>query len=595
MKRFPGLKTLAILFLPLFIAACAVDRPPTGGPPDTTPLAVIASSPEPGTVNVSPRTIHLEFNRFVTTPALAKAIFFSPVIKEYQVSMHGKEAEIRIYSPLKPGRTYSLTLRKSLKSYYGTELASSWSLPFSTGPVIDQGTLEGKVWTRRFAPASNIPVMAYMLDPSSGARPDSLPAAPDYMTQTDATGSFRLESLAPGNYRLVALRDNNGNLRFDRGKDEFGVTSTPIVSTGAKEISLRLATGDASPLAIRSVRPVNAREIEVILNRGIRSRSLDLSAISIREKATGAPLKVLGYFTQSRADEESTFRLFTDVMNPKSTYDILLATEGSSPENAKSLEFSGGMHTVTYPNLSVAIVPADKSTNALLDMVRPDAGPCIELQFNLPVDESTLGKAVTVAAIRNSGEQEIPVSISRYDSRTWSLKAQAGFEPSTEYVVKVRPGIISTLAGARGKESLVMSRFNTAGPDQYGEISGSGSTGASEAIVEARREGGSVVHRTIVHPAAGGAFSFAFHGLPPGNYTVSAFSPASGQPVSPTTIWQSGSIEPFRPSDPFAAVTSSVRAGWTTETLLPRIPGEPKPVAVPATTPSRKKTKRTRH
>jgi uncharacterized protein (DUF2141 family) len=597
-KRFPGLKTLAVLLISLFAGACAVDRPPTGGPPDTTPLAVVASSPEPGTVNVSPRVIRIEFNRFVTSGALLKAIFFSPVIKDYQIRTHGREAEIRIYSPLKQGRTYTLTLRKSLKSYYGTELARSWTLPFSTGPVLDIETLEGKVWTRLMAPASNISVLAYALTPSDAVPPDTLASVPDYMTQTDASGNFRFESLSKGAYRLVALRDKNSNFRFDPGKDEFGVTPTPSVATGATGITFRLSEADTAAVAIRSARAISQREVEVAFNRSIPTRSLAPAAFNISDKSKGTTLSVLGCFSLNRSEEENTFRLLTGAMDQKSLYTISYTPQDVPIRKKTVLEFLGSSHVVTYPNLAVTIVPSDKTVNALLEMVRPDAGPCIELQFNLPVEAASVRRAVTLSTVRKTGEQEAPSTLSGYDSRTWTLQAVGGFAPGTDYLVKVRPTLVTTLTGTKGKDSLMVSRFSTAGPDQYGEIIGTGSSEASEIVVEVRREGTSSTTRTVVRPSAGGAFSYAFRGLPPGNYTVSAFVPAASRSVTPMSEWQPGSVTPFRPSEPFTAITAVVKPGWTTEAVLPRIaarlPQQETVPAKPAKT-SGKASKRKRH
>ncbi|NTV02919.1 MAG: hypothetical protein HGB04_09105 [Chlorobiaceae bacterium] len=596
MRRFPGLKTLAILCISIFVGACAVDRPPSGGPPDKSPLAVTASSPEPGMLNVSPTVIRLEFNRFVTTAALSKAIFFSPAIRNYQVTMRGREAEIRLFSPLQPERTYTLTLRKSLKGYYGNELATSWSLPFSTGPSIDTGTLEGRVWTRMLAPASNVTVLAYASGPSEAALPDTLSAAPDYLTQTDAAGNFRFESLARGRYRVVALRDVNNNLRFDRSKDEFGAPGTPYISTGTKGIAFRLADGDTSAVAVQAVRPANSREIEVAFRKPVPSLLLDASAFAIAAKPTGTPLPVLACFTADRAEWSSSFRLLTGPMDPGSSYAISLAGPLVSPRPKEpATTFTGGMGAVTWPNLTVAIVPPDKATATFPELVRPGAGPCVELQFNLPVEESSLRKAVTLSTSIKTGEQPVPVSISRYDSRTWGVRAVTGFEAGADYVLRVRTALVSSPTGAKGKDSLIVSKFSTAGTGQYGEISITGSADATELLVEARREGTSAAYRTIVRPTAGGGFSHTFRNLPPGNYTVFAFVARPGQPVNLETRWEPGSIDPFRTSAPFAATSANVRPAWTSEVALPALAGrQQEPGAAPAIPAVKAKPKRTR-
>ncbi|NTU93718.1 MAG: DUF2141 domain-containing protein [Chlorobiaceae bacterium] len=591
MKRFPGLKLLAILCIPIFTGACAVDRPPTGGPPDTAPLAVTASSPEPGSLNVATESIRIKFNRYVTAAELKKSLIFSPVIKEYELVMHGREAEIRLTAPLRPAKTYTITLRKSLKSFYGNELATNWSLPFSTGSTIDTGTLEGNVWARRLAPAPNITVMAFNLDPSNASPPDSLPSTPDYATQTEASGNFRFESLAPGNYRIVAIDDKNANFRFDRNKEDFGVTGHASLSTGERDISVRLASGDTTEVSIRSARPVNTREIEITFNRPVTTRSLDISTISIREQSDGSPLPVLGFFGANRGEEESTFRLLTGVMNPKSQY-TLTVSPGTTRGKPQELTFVGGMRSVTWPKLSVTILPPDKAVNALLDMVRPDAGPCIEVQTNLPVEESSVRKAVALSAIRKSGEQPLPITVSRYDHRTWLVRPDAGFEPGADYRVAVHPALITTLAGARGNDTLLVSRFSSAGPEQYGEITGTGTTTAA-AVVEARRAGTTTVFRTTVQPSAGGGFSYAFRNLPPGSYTIFAFVPDSGKTSGTINEWDAGSLEPFRTATPFFAMTANVRQGWTTEVPAFRIPsGKTQPATSTEAPPVRKQRRK---
>lgn len=596
MKRFPGLKILAILSLPLFFSACAVDRPPTGGSPDTAPLTVVASSPEPGTVNTSPSVVRLEFNRFVTTAALSKALFFSPSVGNYLVTTHGREAEIRIYSPLKQGRTYTLTLRRSLRGFYGNELASSWTLPFSTGSAIDKGTLGGRVWGRMLAPAANVTVLAYARGAEGAALPDTLPATPDYLTQTDASGTFSFESLAEGRYRLVAMRDVNNNLRFDRGKDEFGVTGTPDVATGTKGIMFRLAEGDTTAVSIGAVRPVNSSEIEVAFSRSLPTRLIDATAFDIRERSTGAKLPVLACFTTDRGEWSGTFRLLTGPMDPKSTYGLALAQTFALPRaHAPALAFSGGEGNVSWPNLTVAIVPPDKATNTVPELVRPGAGPCVELQFNLPVDEASLQKAVSLASVAGTAERTVPVTFSRYDSRTWIVRAVSGFDQGTDYLLRVHPMLVVTPTGAKAKDTLTVSRFSTAGADQYGEIAASGSSDASEVIVEARREGTSAVYRAVVRTAAGGGFGYTFRNVPPGNYTVFAFTPKPGQAANLENRWDPGSVNPFRASGPFSAASVSVRAAWTSGAALTRIETlqRPQPQAAPQL-PAKTKAKRTR-
>ncbi len=594
MKRIPGLKTLAILCIALFTGACAVERPPTGGPPDTKPLAVLASSPDSGAVGISPKSIRIRFNHPVTPAALRKAIFFSPTIRSYRVICRGSEAEIELYTPLRPSSTYTLTLARSLKGFTGTELSKSWTLPFSTGSAIDRESIEGTVWTHRMAPAANTSVLAYAVQPGQ-VYPDSLPEFPDYLTQTDASGSFRFESLSRGDYRIIALRDKNQNNRFDLAKDEFAVTTTPSVPTGVKHLTFRLTPSDTSSVTLLAARATGSNELEIIFSKPVPTRSISPTSFSILEKSRNQPLPVLECVGQARTEEDTAFRLLTGPMTPKSRYLVTLPQMQEKTELRQTpCEFQGSSRSVTFPELTVAILPKDKTVNVLPETIRPDAGPCIELQFNLPVSDAAVRSAVSLSIIRQTGQQPVPVTFSRYDGRTWLIRPMGAFEPGAEYVVSVRS--ITPIAGRRCTDALTVSRFSTAGPEQYGEISGTGSAReAQEVIVDARRQGTTTAYRNIVRTAAGGTFSFSFRNLPPGTYTVSAFIPGQNRALVAATAWKPGSVTPFRPAEPIVATSAIVRAGWTTATELPGLAPLPSRPAMHNARPVKKSSRPHRH
>ncbi|RXK82315.1 hypothetical protein EST62_10970 [Chlorobaculum sp. 24CR] len=566
MKEFPGLKILAAILIPLLFCACAVDKPPTGGPPDRSPLSVTSSLPATASVNTSPQKIRIGFSHYVGRADLLKSIFFSPRVDDYVVTMHGKEVDIRLYEPLQPNRTYTLTLRAPLKSIDGKhQLAESWMLAFSTGPVLDRGSIEGQVWTNRLAPAQNATVMAFAASPSN-ATPQT---RPDYIAQTNPSGEFRFQHLAPGNYHIVATTGEVGNAPFNPEEEAFAVASTPTVQTGVTGLAMRFAPYDLSANALNSCRTLNNREIEVTFKNSMPTRSFELSSIRIENSATQATLPVLGYFSESRNSEENTFRLLTPPMEGRAWYRLLFAPAGSP---ASELTFSGDTRTERYPELSVSLVPENGADNVVSEAIRPESSSPVALQCNLPVTESSVRSAVTLALSEKGQQKPVPFTISRIDNRTFAIAASEGFLQSRDYLVQVRPGMLTGLVGSPSKTALVKSLFSTAGPDAYGEISGSGKANAPAVIVEARRGDQESALRVLARTSADGTFRFDFHNLPAGEYAIAGFIPSASGAISPMTKWNSGSIAPFAPSDPFAALTVTVRGGWTTEDVRLDIP-----------------------
>ena len=583
MKEFPGLKILAPILVPVLFSACAVDRPPTGGPPDRSPLSVTSTLPASASVKTSPQTIRIGFSHYVGRNDLSKSIFFSPRIDDYEVSIHGKEARIRLYEPLRPNRTYSLTLRAPLKSLDGVhQLNRSQTLVFSTGPVLDQGSIEGRVWTNRLSPMQNATVMAYA---ASRSIADSEPR-PDHIAQSGPSGEYRFEHLAPGNYRIVAITDDNGNLQFDPETEVFAVASTPTVQTGMSGVGLRFAPEDYSTRSLQSCRTINDREIEITFSDTLPARSFDLSAMRIENTATGVNLPVLGYYSLSRSSEDTTFRILTAPMEDRAFYRLRFSPGGAGTQPSE-LTFSGSSRTERYPELSVSIVPANGVDNVIAETIRPESGSSVELQCNLPVAESSVKPAVTLALSERGQSKPLPFTISRIDSRTYSIAALGGFQQSRDYLVQVKADKLRELVGEPSKTPLVKSLFSTAGPEQYGEISGAGTTNAPAVVVEARRSGTEAPRRMVAKTSASGTFRFDFHELPAGNYTVTGFIPSLYGTLSPLTEWNSGSLMPFAPCDPFTALTVNVRGGWTTEDIRLDIPGS-RPSGIKSAKPFKK-------
>lgn len=568
MKEFPGLKVLFVLLFPLLFGACAVDRPPTGGPPDNTSLSVTASIPETGTVNTSPQTIRLDFSHYVSREALAKSIYFSPSVDDFEVSVHGREARIRIYSSLKQNRTYTLTLRNDLKSLYGNHrLDKSRALSFSTGPVIDNGSIEGQVWTPRMLPAADVTVMAFL--PATGA---SLPGkqSPEYLTQTGPSGAFRFEHLAPGNYRIVAIIDSNANLRYDPESESFAAAMAKAVVSDAQEtirpVNLRLSEGSQVGPTLRSCKTINNREIEVTFSRPVSAGSVDLSRFSAENATSGKPLPILGYFSLSRSNEASNWRLLTGKMDKESWYHLRF----SDGKASSVLTFYGNGQQERYPALSLAIIPADGAESVIAETIRPGSVPAAELRFNLPIVESSLTSGVVnLGLLEPTGTRSVACAITRIDSRTYAVRPSGGFLRGRSYTLRVDVGKINGIIGgmATGAQA-VTSNFDIAGEELYGEINGTGKAMAPLIVIEAQMQDSKFMKRLEVKPsAATGEFSFGFTGLPPGRYVLIAFSPSAS-----STSWSAGSVEPFAPADPFTARAVEVRAGWSTDDVRLDLP-----------------------
>ena len=230
-----------LLLLLLWLAGgCASDRPPSGGAADTTPLRVISSDPEPSALHVATNTIRLTFNHYVTARQLIKALHFTPSIEGYDIAIEANNAILRLDRPLQQNQTWILTLDKNLTDNLGRTLPAPFSMAFSTGTVIDSGTINGKVINRDCSPATNALILAFAKHPETPGNGKLLTREPDYFLQADTSGVFSFRHLPAGSYRIIAVNDRNNDLRYNTG-EEIGLSSSDLVHAGASDLLFRLS------------------------------------------------------------------------------------------------------------------------------------------------------------------------------------------------------------------------------------------------------------------------------------------------------------------------------------------------------------------
>ncbi|MBF0585828.1 Ig-like domain-containing protein [Prosthecochloris sp. N3] len=242
----------------LVLAGCAVDRPPSGGPPDNAPLQITGTAPEPGSTGVVPESVRFTFNRYITAAALRNALSVTPVGTGHEISADGQHAVITFTEPLAENTTHSITLHSSLKSSRGNELENSYTYAFSTGPVLDTGRISGTVYTRNNRPASGITVAAVRENPRENGKLQVIDVKPEYNVQTGRNGSFEMNYIENGSYHLIVFRDRNGDRLINIHREEYAAGRAETIPTGTSDLLFRLR----QPESTASDQPVTAPAVE---------------------------------------------------------------------------------------------------------------------------------------------------------------------------------------------------------------------------------------------------------------------------------------------------------------------------------------------
>jgi uncharacterized protein (DUF2141 family) len=219
-------KVLLVLFLipGIFFIRCARPGSPSGGPKDVTPPEVRATVPPNRSVSFNAKKISISFDEFIQLKDPAKEIFISPPMRiRPEFKTNGKNITVEFKEELKSNSTYTINFGNSIIDFTESNALPNFEYVFSTGDNIDSLSISGKVINAfNDKPEAEIIAMVY-IDENDTIPLDSLPLKmpPRSASRTIKDGSFSINNLAQGKYKLVALQDLNNNYIFDLPNERF--------------------------------------------------------------------------------------------------------------------------------------------------------------------------------------------------------------------------------------------------------------------------------------------------------------------------------------------------------------------------------------
>jgi len=220
------LKLLIPATLVLYAVSCATIVPPSGGPKDITPPKLLGSQPVNFSTNFKGNKIVLTFNEYIVLKTPEKYLLISPPLSKVpDIRVKGKQVIIKLGDSLRSNTTYNFYLGEAIVDLAENNPVLNFNFAFSTGSQIDSLSLSGNVTdalTRM--PATGALVMLY------ADFTDSLPMKqiPMYVSRTGDKGNFRLNNLASGKYRAVALMDGNSDYMYDLPTEMIGFYSDSV-------------------------------------------------------------------------------------------------------------------------------------------------------------------------------------------------------------------------------------------------------------------------------------------------------------------------------------------------------------------------------
>lgn len=204
---------------------CASVVPPSGGPRDSLPPVIIGVSPENKTLNFNQKEIKIAFDEYVELNDIYKNLIVSPLPKIMpDVTRKLRVVTVKIKDTLQPNTTYVYNFANAIKDLNEGNKGKDLLYVVSTGNYIDSMELSGRVKMARTGKAdSTLSVMLYSnLDDSAVVK-----ERPRYVTTVDSSGIFFFRYLAPGKYRLFAMKDEGGSYLYN-GEQVFAFADSIV-------------------------------------------------------------------------------------------------------------------------------------------------------------------------------------------------------------------------------------------------------------------------------------------------------------------------------------------------------------------------------
>lgn len=237
------IKWFKILVLALSISmlnSCANRGRPTGGEKDKEPPIITKTIPENFSTNFKGNEIRIYFDEFVKVKNMQKQLIISPPMNTEPtispLSTASKYIKIIINDTLEDNTTYAFNFGQSIVDNNEENPYEYYRYVFSTGDIIDSLSVKGTIIdAEKRKPDTFVSVMLYELD-STYTDSTVYKQKPKYITNTlDSLTTFSIENIKEGQYKLIALKDNNGNFTYQQKNDKIGfyegVVSVPTDST----------------------------------------------------------------------------------------------------------------------------------------------------------------------------------------------------------------------------------------------------------------------------------------------------------------------------------------------------------------------------
>lgn len=212
----------------LVISACAKIGRPTGGPRDEDPPVLTGSNPDNFSTGFDGNRITIDFDEYIVLRDVNRELTISPPLeKNPVVRLRDKGLVLDLPGELKEDMTYTLNFGRAVADNNEQNVLRDFRFVFSTGSHIDTMSIYGKVLDAFSHEPPEDPFLVMLYRETHDSVP--LTTEPLYLGKTGEEGRFSIDYIAPGKYKVFALKDVNYNYLYDLREEKIAFLEQDIV------------------------------------------------------------------------------------------------------------------------------------------------------------------------------------------------------------------------------------------------------------------------------------------------------------------------------------------------------------------------------
>ena len=228
------------LVLMVLASSCATVFSPPGGPTDETPPKNLSVEPEMLAKNVKTKKFVFEFDEFIKLNNPYNEVLISPPLNnkpDYKIK--GKKLIVTLNDTLQENTTYTINFGSAIQDNNEGNKLVGLNYVFSTGNQIDSLSIGGKI-KDAFSNKGAEGVGILLYDAKTFTDSTFQTKKPVYYAISNSSGNFQFKYLRPGEFKVLALKDQNFNIQYDPPGEQIGFLDSSITLSPDNQISLSL-------------------------------------------------------------------------------------------------------------------------------------------------------------------------------------------------------------------------------------------------------------------------------------------------------------------------------------------------------------------